>query len=576
MICAFESTPPSFTQMSHTCKAFNVLILFIDWQSKSNEGTRPETWKALFLVTQKLAAIKEASKRKPADIIPFPDQSMENSSVEQYISNTIIHEKTFTDNARSESQVQHALSISMEELEARISKIAIGQNENHEKGAIQKSLFEALPTELIIQILSHLDQENLASLSITSKRFCRLATPQLYSNPYLTSPGSIHRFLSSLKTKNSHSSFVTKIIFAPTKIGSLADPTVANSKFDLIPDVHSGLFKILINTRSNPEPEMSLVHSIFYEFAKYASNCFSLEEYGCHKENRQFLAERDLNGKNVVSKIPSSNVVLSFLHRSCQRWFNEFPEWDGLKNSLFECYQTVLLLLQWLQGDFHPIWHRVGSSVVRSVKGLIINKCKSFLSHLNSSLLLQVRFITGNSQRLLDCYCLIYYRVLALAQSLDVQKLSEAMQKTPIQKKEENKVDSDLNSSLTINQKAARSIYEALTIIFHFRIPSELFTPNQIPEVPVELMQNILLTFPPSSINSETAELIGRILEVDLDNQDATSPMLQKWTRWLREIILWHEASIEMEPVKDLLRKSMAKIDSLRTIQRRYGVNFME
>merc|ERR1719223_260164 len=137
-----------------------------------------------------------------------------------------------------------------------------------------------------------------------------------------------------------------------------------------------------------------MIHELFYRFAKILPNIKEVEEHGLHKENRTSLSQLTSEGKPDISRIPSSSLTLPFLFRACQRWYTDFPEWAGLESEPGSCYDTVLLLLDWLQGDFHPIWHLLGSDAVRLAKPLITSKLRSFLSNTNSSLLLQVRFIT--------------------------------------------------------------------------------------------------------------------------------------------------------------------------------------
>jgi hypothetical protein len=529
---------------------FNVLILVLQWQSKRPDGTKRETWNALLQVTNELSLIKERKKRY--------QPSMEKFNIVSRIPNA------------------------------------------------PKSKFESLPAELITMILHQItDQNSLYKLSLLNRRWNRLLKLRLFVNPYLTSPYSIQSFMKSLNDVNGKQ--VAKLEFGPTSTGCLSDPDIVKDHFHFIPFVHSGLFRLLIHDREHINTTEHLVHPLFYSLAEKLPNCSTFEEFGYHKETINPKEEQKfytVPGRSFkITRIPSSSMNLTFLLRACQKWIKESPEWDGLKACPTECLATCTLLLTWLQGEYHPIWHRVGGDAVRHVKPLINSLVRSFLAHIYSTLLLQVRFITGNSQRLLDCYCLIYYRVLSIAQGLDVMGLAEAMgcpkpnesnivttsqfllhQQQEMLSEAERSLSEVLleakdsltprssqssvaSVALTTNQDAARNVYECLILIFHFRIPANLHSSKTFPRVPAELLKEILITFPPSTINAETVELITRLLQHPLDPQDPTTPLLETWYEWLRELVQWHDASKEMEPVKELLRKSMSKIDQLRAIQ---------
>ena len=545
------------------------MLLVLDWEQKTDSGTNSSTWNALFIVLTRLHSVKQ--------------KFIKEGNVKLQLEGPKDLVKKYFGPAHKRTDMQR-------------------DSENN--------YFRRLPVEIIYQIISQLenDQESLSNLCMSSKRLRILVTPLLYKVPLLTAPSSIYKLLENLEKDPELPNLIKKVQFAPTLSQSLSHSNPPNPKFELLPYVHSGLFNVLINDREMISQDCVLVHPLFYRIARTLPNCRELEELGIHKENRSSLSQSTSSGKPQISRIPSSCLTLSFLLRTCQRWYSEFPEWNGLKDSVPTCYSTVIMLLDWLQGNYHSIWKLSGSSI-RSIKPLLLMKCRSLLAHINSSHLLQVRFITGNSQRLLDIYCLIYYKTLSLAQGLDVQALSDCMtkpQSLTVPLLLENVIEEELpllqtnsdedgqiavptelvfserekkpseEENLTPNQRAARCIYEAVTIIFHLRIPPELQTRCGIPQVPVELLREILVTYPPSTINAETVELITNLALVKLDPNDPTTPMLSDWQDWLSTIIVWHESSMEMDPVKDLLRKSMTKIDMGRELQRKYGIVFMD
>jgi hypothetical protein len=528
---------------------FNILVLVIQWQSRQDDGTKQEAWNALLLITSDLSHIQCRTKRAPTN----NDTKCKRAS---------------------------------------ITPTAV------------KSPFGSLPAELISLILDQItDQKTLHSLSLANRRWNRFIKPRLYINPYVTSPKSIESFVNSLDDTNRFG--VRKIEFGPSQRGCLSSADIEKDHFEFIPFVHSGLFRVLIYDRDTEKVTENIVHPIFYQLSKLVPNCDTFEEYGYHKEvpgETTTRKEMVFNRSFSLTRIPSSSMNLTLLLRACHQWHKEFPEWNGLKASIPNCISTCTLLLEWLQGTYHPIWHRIGSAPARDVKPLINSLVRNLLGHVYTTLLLQVRFVTSNSQRLLDSYCLMYYRVLSFAQTLDLIGLADAMG-CSISDESSNRISENLlmerNSrvsesesffaevlpetkisitpksvrssiesiGLSTNQDTARSIYECLILIFHLRIPANLYSSKTTPHVPIEVLKDILVTFPPSSINAETIELITWLLEHKLDPTELTTPLLESWFRWFKEIILWHDASREMDPVKELLRKSMAKIDHLRTVQ---------
>jgi hypothetical protein len=549
---------------------FSVLILLLKYESKTDQGIQLETWKALLSVTNKL----ERVKAKDSKGINASPSSKSYSPLVKKVRNSFPISPITPTNGTGNS-------------------------------------FNELPAELVFSIIEYIsDQETLFNLLRSNRRMKNIILPIIYNNPYLTSPKSIFIFLETISTNRWEPASIS---FGPTTTTNLSKLSSKKTQiFEFLPYVHSGLFNHLIHDRDSQQSTTQLVHPIFYKFAKLTQTKTIFEEYGYHKEKQSLSTPIRLpflsKNKLQLSQIPSSSMTLQNLFETCRKWDQGFEEWEDLKTSLGDCLSTSLLLLEFLQGDFYPIWHLLGGQVILEVKPLILRQCRELLSHIYQSLLLQVRFITANSQRLLDCYCLIYYKVLSVAQLLDVQGLFDAISFLPstefndipsvpndienilkIPQVRMESDDPDLNAMLpstlpdwnkvkenipivnvnsrTTNQIIARKIYDSLIMIFHFRIPSELQNTSGIPLVPVSILRDILVTFPPSSVNKETVEFIQPLTEMKLIPEDLTTPGLDRWLKWLKEIIVWNEASVEMEPVKDLLRKSMDKIDQLRTIQ---------
>ncbi|KAJ3412313.1 hypothetical protein HDV05_000971 [Chytridiales sp. JEL 0842] len=105
-------------------------------------------------------------------------------------------------------------------------------------------------------------------------------------------------------------------------------------------------------------------------------------------------------------------------------------------------------------------------------------------------------------------------------------------------------------------------------------------------------LRESLMSFQPGTLNSETAELISQIIDhpsadiVDEKIKEDQGEMsmdeflenveLSKCFKWLREVVRWQKAGRQLEPVKELLRKTMGRIDYLRGVQREYGIAFMD
>jgi hypothetical protein len=559
------------------------MILLLRYESNAEGTPRLETWQALLTITHKLAVLKDQTRQDGSDSIYY--------KVAHLTRKNIVNSPIFP-TANSKSHLS----------------------------------LDLLPTELIYTILKYVnDQETLYNLLRTSKRMKNLISPVINRDPYLTSSTSL---LAYLKTLSDYELNPRSISFGPSANGILSENH--HNVLEFLPFVHSGLFNYLIRDRNSKGSNGQLVHPIFYAFAHLTNDETIFEEYSYNKEPRSSQAVREpfVQSNLEISQIHSSSLTLQTLLKACRKWDMKYPEWSGTKWFLGDSLQTCILLMEWFQGDFYPIWHLLGGETVRLVRPLIQRQCRALLSHIYSTLLLQVRFITSNSQRLLDCYCVIYYRVLSVAQILNVEGLLDAIgeenlvvpetvglrDRTPdnlsqpllnrtlvnlpneinenqilITELPESRSHTnpirviDQTKTLSEVQKLAVNIYKSLIMIFHLRIPSEVRAVEGIPIVPLSTLTEILVTFPPSSVNKETVEFIEPLSKTQLPHDHIQAPVLNKWCKWLGEIVKWNDASIEMDPVKELLRKSMDKIDFLRTIQvqlyltkRRYGLLFMD
>ncbi|KAK5672467.1 hypothetical protein QVD99_001228 [Batrachochytrium dendrobatidis] len=174
-------------------------------------------------------------------------------------------------------------------------------------------------------------------------------------------------------------------------------------------------------------------NSIFYTLAGLCPYLMEIEDRGV--ENTQstgrfvdIMKESSTALSTVWQRVPSTSFTLTLLIRSCRRWVFLMPEWRGFDFSPHKAYGVITFLLDSLQTASQPIWHNLESDLVRFIRPMLISKCRSALSSISSTLLLQVQFMTLSAQRLLDCYTMIYYKALSIAQSLSVTQLVEIMQ----------------------------------------------------------------------------------------------------------------------------------------------------
>jgi hypothetical protein len=536
--------------------SFSVLILVIQWELNTRGDAHPSTWEAFFLFAKQLSSVRYGK--------------------------------------------EHYVNTSWETIRNKITIPCVKQKNLNFPASTDRIGLATLPTELIQRVLEYLDPNDCAlySLSVANKRLNFILDSILYPRPYLTSPASIYRYLRTIVDSNCIRAS-NSLTFGPSLSVGLTDRSKGSS-IPHIPYVHSGLFTLLIQDRDCVFSAKNLVHPIFYQFGAIVPSWETIEEFVHHKEpfllpgrRRPFFIG---NSKVLVSKVASNSATLHNLFKICQKWHQNFIEWKTITSA--PAFDTCILLLELFQGDFHPIWRYVGSEGVRRIKRAVMHKVRDVLTHVYSALLLQVRFVTSNSQRLLDSYCLLYYRVLALAQDLEIDDLVQAMGFTEtadpaldeneiaqiIQQQHQRETQNTLDDSPTVPnlshfslprsepceltdvQLRARMIYDALIALYRTRLPPSMLCNDIYPKVPFQLLRAIITNFPPSLMNGETLEFLTLIVDVNM-NMQADVQLIYPWIMWFKEIIIWHECSREMEPVKDLLRKSMEKIDTLRTIQ---------
>jgi len=115
--------------------------------------------------------------------------------------------------------------------------------------------------------------------------------------------------------------------------------------------------------------------------------------------------------------------------------------------------------------------------------------------------------------------------------------------------------------------RSIENLLESNTPEWHFDDTSSIVSIEVQGPTPAQQLRDTLSSFPPTAINPELAEFLECFHNLDVDPEESDFLEMSKWIGWLREIFRWQKVSRQMEPVKDLLRKSMLKIDAFRSIQ---------
>ena len=533
--------------MSKYIKLFNILVLVIEWELDSRDSISDETWQALLGLAHKMCMVKIA-KRSPTQLEPTPTTIPKAIS----LSNLIVEEEM----------------------------------------PIAKCNLDLLPSELFYHILDYISPGDRAiyGLLVSSKRNCKLMAPIVHSRPYLTSPSSIYKYFSSEATGRIQANCIA---FGPSISSRLAVglSDVNRLGFKFIPYSHSGLFTLLIKERQLVPNLEKLVHPIFYKIGEY-TECDEFEEFVYHNEQRNGSSSRIpfyIDQSNLIIRKSLNSNSLSYLIRSCKKWSSEFKVWQSM--TVTEALETSVMFLDFFQLAHHPAFKYVPEHVVGILRTEIFAEIRKLLTHVYGTLLLQIRFITANSQRLLDCYCLNFYRVLATISHLSLDGMSLLMGVPTDRVKMTNEeitaaLQSDatgfplaytltrLSIELHLRREGpdeddsflAQQIYSILVSLYQNRVPEEVLTGDIRYSVPIELLQIVITTRSPTPAPDDIVMLIERLAERST-KFPPNNPELKVWLNWLTEVVAWHAANKEMDPVKALLRNSMEKIDQLRDLQ---------
>ncbi|KAJ3209589.1 hypothetical protein HDU67_006072 [Dinochytrium kinnereticum] len=530
-------------------------------------------------------------------------------------------------------------------------------------GKMKKSTLSWLPLELLTTIFSFLPtQQDLLSCTQVSTRWNQSSTFLLYRHPNLTSMKSIDQFLQTVEHNHHLSSLVRNIQFGVSPKGSLSSLFDAPTGCDEIMNSHSALFRLLVWERT--EKGWTASHPALIRIVEACGSLEGMaERLGRSRSKRERPSSDDADpesesptpppyssgGLGVSSSSSSSSTphraadllnggsdgLLTSLVKSTQRVVS-FSRWCGVQPT--RLLGVGIFLLELLsRGGEEGFWRGVPRETVLEAKRLTVDKYRRILNALSTVILTEVQYITTSSQRLLNAYCMVYYRALAHANGLNLTIVLNSLRNAANELQELNTSGAPIHPpEQFVPTTPAGRILQALQLIFHQNLQSHSLNssaePPQIPppeplsptiEPTVDLptlpvitvssptspqptpadsilngilttrssLREALISFAPGSLNAETAELVERLVHDvsdDLDGElrratrrDDIDEFLEtvemaKCVRWIREVVRWQRAGREMEPVKDLLRRSMGKIDLLRGVQRGCGVQFMD
>ncbi|KAJ3294709.1 hypothetical protein HDU79_010555 [Rhizoclosmatium sp. JEL0117] len=384
------------------------------------------------------------------------------------------------------------------------------------------------------------------------------------------------------------------------------------------------------------------------------SNSSTLESVSASSTSLPSLSTTpNSRSRTPVESLMDPDRLLSNLIKLCRRVIGLCDTFGVAPETIVD---SLLLFLGLLESFEKPVWQLglLSEESFKEIKKCVFDKLRGILNAISTSILIEVQYVTVSSQKLLDSYCMLYYRALAHANAmnlgvvLDILQLSfnSSLCKSAQHNKIRNasreftassKQDPDSPTYHRPATKPAHKILQALTLMFHRNLfnfprnntpdgvaldipPTTTIHPDIPPTTPLNpteqsnqqqqdfdtlgglltsrtSLREGLMSFVPGSMNSETAEFIQEILAdtSDLETQLTTTSLqdqsgsntngardfeealeVAKCVRWMKEVVRWQRAGRQMEPVKDLLRKSMARIDRLRGVQRRYGLYFMD
>ncbi|KAH6569281.1 hypothetical protein BASA62_004978 [Batrachochytrium salamandrivorans] len=124
-----------------------------------------------------------------------------------------------------------------------------------------------------------------------------------------------------------------------------------------------------------------------------------------------------------------------------------------------------------------------------------------------------------------------------------------------------------------MNIQAANKIHRTIAALFQRQVSVNTSAPAA---EWLSTLRDAVRVFPPTSTHGDMDEMLRQLSNIEFELLKPGGLEIARWVVWLKEIEIWNVTSRQMDPVKDLLRHSMAKIDTLRSVQREYELNFMD
>jgi hypothetical protein len=261
-------------------------------------------------------------------------------------------------------------------------------------------------------------------------------------------------------------------------------------------------------------------------------------------------------------------------------------------------YETCMFIFE-MVGDTEfghkaDFWNNVSgseakSTVIQSIK----ERTATVMNSISGMLLHQVQYLTVSSQRLLDHYCLLYYKALSQANTIDCAKVVTDLCSTG--EKIQNASPSEIHSlEIDPGARIMQALFiimqrnelapeiDAYTLFQHTCDDADCTNDGLFKSatywktISRERLREALVSVTPTTINNETIEFIEILLNLPSGWERDLSEECIRVAHWLKDVTLWQRANSELEPVKMYLRKSMAQIDIFRAISRKFGVRFLD
>ena len=398
---------------------------------------------------------------------------------------------------------------------------------------ISKVSLKLLPPELLMEIFKKCRQGDLFTLSRVCKSFNRIATLELYNNVRVSSISALHKFINSPASKQN----VKTITFLPFAANNRKCPDLINSNY-------SSLFRVSVCDRN----------------VQYTPILMSLLNI-CPSLNS--IKESSSQGNYVHSNYNLAQILLSVnrLRNMCRVYIGSRVISRSSKELISNAVVDVKML-------FDVTCFIVKQPKPKNIENVIHQRCISVLNAISTNLLFNAQYVTNSSQRLLDSYCILYYKALADANLLDTSRILTLLKK--ISRLEISEKDQEC-----VSLNVMKSVYLILECVSQNRTSFEEFDWNAITP---STLRNAFLVISPTNVNSETGEfletlILGKIL---IDYNSDEIHVLNNLISWISDVVIWQKANRELMPIREFLKSSLKSIDEMRALQQELKIDFLD